>query len=78
MIDLEVPPQPRRRRSPRGEWVTPCNDRRPGGRDLHFVNAIVAVSVILLLLIGAPLAIGAGLVFGIMASTGLSLAQLLG
>ena len=59
--------------------MTPCHDVQPQRLDARDMNAFVAVAVavVILLVIGAPLAIGAGLVFGIMASTGLSLAQLL-
>jgi len=42
------------------------------------MTAFLAIALVVLLVIGAPLAIGAGLLFGIMASTGLTFAQLFG
>lgn len=42
------------------------------------MNALIVIVSVLFFLIGVPLVIGVGIVVGVMSSSGLSLAQLLG
>jgi hypothetical protein len=45
---------------------------------LRGMNALIVVVSVLFFLIGVPVAIGLGILVGVMSSTGLSLTQLLG